>query len=83
MEETPAQHGVFTIGSATSFFVSAISVDPEGKSNFVRNKLLIDKEALIPSGIANIGQFFFEHLGGGDLSQVKQSNLNFALWGKL
>ena len=54
------------MNEATSFVEGAISMDMECTgTNFINALLLIDKGALIPSGVVISEQFFINNLGGG------------------
>ena len=49
-----------------------------GGTNFINALLLIDKGALIPSGVVISEQFFINNLGGGNVKKLLPSDLNSA-----
>ena len=63
--KTPRKSDI-NMNEATSFVEGAISMDMECTgTNFINALLLIDKGALIPSGVVISEQFFINNLGGG------------------
>ena len=62
--KTPRKSDI-NMNEATSFVEGAISMDMECTgTNFINALLLIDKGALIPSGVVISEQFFITNLGG-------------------
>ena len=65
--KTPRKSDI-NMNEATSFVEGAISMDMECTgTNFINALLLIDKGALIPSGVVISEQFFINNLGGGGM----------------
>ena len=69
--KTPRKSDI-NMNEATSFV---------GGTNFINALLLIDKGALIPSGVVISEQFFINNLGGGECKKVITVGFELSKWG--
>ena len=79
--KTPRKSDI-NMNEATSFVEGAISMDMKCTgTNFINALLLIDKGALIPSGVVISEQFFINNLGGGECKKVITVGFELSKWG--